>query len=1115
MIKLEDLKPGMRVSGIVKGSVAEVVQVMPLSSVKRIANTSEFIPSVKVVYKYGANSYDDQIIFRKDEEKLHEAHAAFFFAEKAELARLAWQEKRMRSAHLFDPYHEVFASDIAVLPHQIEAVYGTMLGRQPLRFLLADDPGAGKTIMAGLYLREMLARASVRRCLIVAPASLIEQWRSEMMDKFRLRFEVFQRGMLESDPSLKQHNHLIAKMDQLKRKEYLAKLQESEWDLVICDEAHKMSASYSGGELNRTQRYRLAEMLSGISRHFLLMTATPHNGKEEDFQLFLRLLDLDRFEGSSRTGERKVDKWVRDTLIFWYQAELTFYEESARLHLLSRTLDKDSAIGSRLPSLSEIRREFKLLSLSPAEEKYLEDIKETSNSLFEAYSEYERYREGGINTPTSDLILRRMKEQLVTLDSKPLYPERKAYTANYKLSWQERELYEAVTTYCRDEFNRAERLEGGRKNTVGFAMTVLQRRLASSPEAIYQSLKSRRERLENRLFHRQAFETLRSGLFSEEEFEDLTAEERENLEKELSDAASAAINIVELEKEIEMLRVLEAEADEVRKSERDSKWEKLREIWEQHIPEMEKDGHRRKLIIFTEHRATLDYLVSKLRGRLEAEDSVVTIHGGIPQAVRREIQDVFCHDPKVQILVATDAAGEGINLQFAHLMVNYDLPWNPNRLEQRFGRIHRIGQTEVCHLWNIVTTETREGSVYEHLLQKLETIGNALNGKVFDILGELFEGKPLPQLLKQALLYGDDPKVRERLNKTVDDAVSHQRIRELTQERVLATDVIDVAKLNEDIQSAYADRIKPSDIRDFLVRAFKLASPDSSLIRELGGEFYEIAEVPADIDMHALIHDNADLSPSYRRVYFDPAISPGALEYDASELIDLEHPLLKATMSWLSSKYRKLDGIETAIPVFVDDNDDSEEYRILFYLEWKIRNAEPKDNTIERRARFLEIEDGGYATEVDASSALSYQAMQMRHNEKITAMLSQSSLQDQAADSYAEDYAAHNYVEPHLEEVRKRELRRRETEKCQVEERLKAEINYEKLLEMKYSWQEGEQEKAAAYQGLRAQAERRRKELENRLERRIRQIELQMQINSSGITIRRVAVIIPTAMLGH
>ena len=1085
MIKLEDLQPGMRICGLVDSQVVELIQVSSSSSssIKAFGRAENVALSVKVVYRFG-QTYDDRTIFRRDEDKLFEAVDSLLFGEEAEFARLAWRARRIQSAHLFDPYHEVFASNIAVLPHQIEAVYGMMLGRQPLRFLLADDPGAGKTIMAGLYLREMMARASVKRCLIVAPAGLIEQWRAELMDKFKLSFEVFQRDMLKVDPALRQHNHLIAKMDQLKRPEYLELLGNSTWDLVICDEAHKMSASYSGGEVNRTQRYRLAEALSDITRHFLLMTATPHNGKEEEFRLFLRLLDPDRYERSPRTGEREIEKWARDTLRSW----------QIELYRLRR------------------RRQG---NLSYLEQQDFEEIRETmiasKNALEEALIKNERQKERSIDS--SDVILRRMKEQLVTLDSKPLYPERKAYTADYRLSFAELELYKAVTTYCHDEFNRAERLESGRKNTVGFALTVLQRRLASSPEAIYQSLKSRRRRLEKRLLEENETAIQEKMLFSEEDIEDIedmTAEEREQLENDINDQASAATTRAELRIEINTLCVLENQADKVRHSNKDSKWNKLREIWEWHIPEMEKDGQQRKLIIFTEHRATLNYLLNKLGELLGAAESVVTIHGGIPQAKRKIVQDRFSNDPKVQILVATDAAGEGINLQFAHLMVNYDLPWNPNRLEQRFGRIHRIGQKEVCHLWNIVTTETREGAVYECLLQKLETIGNDLNGKVFDILGELFEGTPLPHLLKNALRYGDDPRVRNRLKQTIDAAVNHERIRELTEERVLVTDVIDIAKLSADIKAAGAERLQPSDIRDFILGAFKLFPPVISEIRDKKNGCHEIVKVPGVIRRFASSHKMEHVKSAYHSVSFDNNL---AKRSNGTERLGPTHPLVKATIGWLQGTGNNSHECGESTPIWVDNSAKGPELRELFYVEWAILNEESANNLIERSARFIEIEGGSYANEVNASTALAYLAVGKQHEERVAAILSQDGLLDQSAADYAQDYVAQHFVDPHREAVEKLEARRIKTEKREVEECLLAEINYERMQELQWHWKASRQENAAPFRGLIAQAERRRQELEERLERRMQQLDQQMQISASGITVRRVAIIIPASLL--
>ena len=329
------------------------------------------------------------------------------------LFRLVSEAQRIRLAHLFDPVLAVHTSIVEPLPHQITAVYDSMLTRQPLRFLLADDPGAGKTIMAGLLIRELVARGDLERCLVVCPGSLAEQWQDELYRRFHLPFEIMTNDKLEAARTgnwFSETPLAIARLDKLARDEdvqALLRAREGGWDLVVCDEAHKMSASFFGGEIRYTKRHRLGQMLSNRTRHFLLLTATPHNGKEEDFQLFMSLLDGDRFEG--------------------------------------------------------------------------------------------RFRDGVHTADVSDLMRRMVKERLFKFDATPLFPERRAYAVPYKLSDGEARLYREVTDYVREEFNRAEALQNDRRaGTVGFALTILQRRLASSPEAIYQSLRRRKERLESR-----------------------------------------------------------------------------------------------------------------------------------------------------------------------------------------------------------------------------------------------------------------------------------------------------------------------------------------------------------------------------------------------------------------------------------------------------------------------------------------------------------------------------------------------------------------------------------------------------------------------------------------
>ena len=358
----------------------------------------------------------NEVIYRHDEPRLEivEQGRPWSFDGDGALFRLVSEAQRIRLAHLFDPVLAVHTSVVDPLPHQITAVYEHMLPRQPLRFLLADDPGAGKTIMAGLLIKELVARGDLQRCLIVCPGSLAEQWQDELYRRFHLPFEILTNDKLEAARTgnwFLETNLVIARLDKLSRNEDVQqKLQapDCRWDLVVCDEAHKMSATVFGGEIKYTKRYHLGQLLSTLTRHFLLMSATPHNGKEADFQLFMALLDGDRFEGKFRDGVHSAD--------------------------------------------------------------------------------------------VSDLMRRMVKENLLKFDGTPLFPERIAYTVPYHLSPQEEALYKAVTEYVRNEFNRAEALENDKRaGTVGFALTILQRRLASSPEAIYQSLRRRRERLESRL----------------------------------------------------------------------------------------------------------------------------------------------------------------------------------------------------------------------------------------------------------------------------------------------------------------------------------------------------------------------------------------------------------------------------------------------------------------------------------------------------------------------------------------------------------------------------------------------------------------------------------------
>ena len=795
MSKLEDLQPGLRLVGVIPGQHVSVIAVQPHGD-----------DAIELTYKDAEGELSQRVLGRDAEEKLAIAHveARPLDAVAADF-KLVAECQRIKLAGLSDPMLAVTTSDIQPLPHQLRAVYGELLPRTPLRFLLADDPGAGKTIMAGLYIKELILREDVKRCLIVAPGGLVEQWQDELYLKFGLAFEIFTSALGETvfgASAFEHHPLLIARMDQLARNEdLLAELAKSEWDLVVVDEAHRMGAHYFGGKLEKTKRFQLGELLGDLARHLLLMTATPHSGKEEDFQLFLTLLDRDRFEGKYR----------------------------AKIHAAD----------------------------------------------------------------TSGVMRRMVKEDLLTFEGKPLFPERIAATVPYELTELEQDLYEQVTTYVREGMNRAAKLDGKRRNTVGFALTVLQRRLASSPEAIYRSLERRADRLERR-----KQEVLTGGMIAEpkaadvvgdlDDFDDdeFSAEEREEIEDELVDAATAARTVEELDAELLDLRDLIKAAAHVRASDTDRKWSELRTILEDNTLATSSTGdERRKLIVFTEHRDTLDYLARRIGSLLGRPEAVSAIHGGVRRTERRRITEEFTHNPGLQILLATDAAGEGLNLQVAHLMVNYDLPWNPNRIEQRFGRIHRIGQTEVCRLWNLVAENTREGEVFKRLLLKIEEQRKAYGGKVFDVLGTAFSETPLRNLLIEAIRYGELPETRANMEKVIDAGVA-RGIDELLAERALASDTLqhaDVAQLRALMDEARSRRLQPHYIEGAFRAAFTRLG--GKIRRREQGRF-EITHVPAQLRTFG----RGPIATRYERVTFD---FERVLDEtgDRAELLAPGHPL--------------------------------------------------------------------------------------------------------------------------------------------------------------------------------------------------------------------------------
>ncbi len=1066
-MRLEDLTKGATVKGVLPNQLITVIDTQWHGS-----------DVVTLTYRDSNGVTGDELIFREREAELEIVTSClpWSFNGDSRLFRLVSEAHRIQLAHLFDPMLAVHTSLVEPLPHQITAVYGDMLPRQPLRFLLADDPGAGKTIMTGLLISELRIRGDLHRCLIVCPGSLATQWQDELDQRFHLPFEILTNDRIEaarSGNALTEMPLTIVRLDKLSRNEDLqAKLEQTDWDLIVCDEAHKMSAAFFNGEIRETKRYKLGKLLSSLTRHFLLLSATPHNGKEADFQLFMALLDGDRFEGKFRDGVHTVD--------------------------------------------------------------------------------------------TSDLMRRLVKEDLLKFDGKPLFPERRAYTVEYHLSDLEAKLYSEVTGYVREEFNRADALSNnGRKGTVGFALTILQRRLASSPEAIYQSLTRRRERLQQRLKEEEPSfaETSKAGTlreellkrgqevelawqelvgFKEEEWEefedDLPDDEREATEEELVDRATAASTIAELKVEIALLQKLEHLALQVKLSGTDRKWEELSRILQNEAELFDLRGHRRKLVIFTEHRDTLNYLADKIRTLIGKQEAVVTISGGSGREERRKAQEAFTQDPDVQVLIATDAAAEGINLQRAHLMVNYDLPWNPNRLEQRFGRIHRIGQTEVCHLWNLVAAETREGDVYLKLLRKLEVEQKALGGKVFDVLGKAIDGVELRQLLIEAIRYGDSPEVRTKLER-VSNRLNREHLEELLSEKALARDAMDLSKIQrirEEMERAEARKLQPHFIASFFLEAFQHLG---GVIRQREPLRYQISNVPALIrNRGGQIATREPIMIRYERICFDKELInvPGK---PTAAFICPGHPLLDATIDLVLERHR--DVLKQG-SILVDENDPGEEVRILVTLQHSIQDAKTdnsgKRRIVSRRMQYVEIELGnreqgtGYREEgiedkdiyskiqnleskirnAGYAPYLDYRPLQEDEQTIIETFLEESNLTTDI-EAEATKYAISQIVPQHLEEVKQHKEELIDKTLVAVKDRLTKEINYWDYRAVELKQQEEAGKTNAKINSAKARA--RADELQARLARRIDELQQERRLSPLPPVVVGGALVVPIGLL--
>ncbi|MDH7601635.1 MAG: helicase-related protein [Armatimonadota bacterium] len=810
----------------------------------------------------------------------------------AEKLRLLVESCRIRLAYAHDQQFAVSLSGIRTLPHQIEAVYQKMLPQPRLRFLLADDPGAGKTIMAGLLIKELRLREAVERILILCPAPLTIQWQDELLrwfnEDFVIIFSAVDQQQLRNPWEM--HPRVIASIDYAKQDPVRERVWQQPWDLVVIDEAHKCSARTTSGGAGRepkvdaTKRYELASKLADKTDYLLLLTATPHHGDEDRFAHFLRLLDSDLFP------------------------------EPHRLK----------------PEADKIRKDvFKL----------------------------------GADCPWA---LRRLKEDLKDLNGQRLFPDRHAKTVSFRLNSEEYALYKAVTEYI-NEFIPQQ--TGQRRSSAALTRTVLQRRLASSTSAIYESLKRRLRRQENLLeelrnlspAEREKRLAAIQGQLPDPELEEDDLDEAQR--DQLIDDFTVALELQQIEREIAALRELVEQARRVKEHAVDSKLAALRKcLAESEFAEL-KDG-RGKLLIFTEHRDTLSYL----RNNLESWGyTTCEVHGGMNPHERKRAQEVF--RTSSQICVATEAAGEGINLQFCHLMINYDIPWNPTRLEQRLGRIHRIGQEHDCYVFNFVATESEEGlpviegRILHRLLEKLDKMKEVLEGRVFDVIGEVLSLNEvnLPEILREAAY---DPR---RLDEYIDqiDRIDPLKLKEYEEATGIAlarahVDFTGFQRRNLEIEER---RLMPRYVEDQFLAAAKEVGLQ---VERRADKLLRIEHVPAELRSERLrsVEKYGKPESSYRKVTFHKEHLQQDEHMDAV-LIGPGHALYAAVDEKLNNMLSSLVG---GVGVYIDPTTEAP-YKLHFF-EMPIIGTNSRGEDLVLYAELAAVKEDADKCEIVSSDIL-------------------------------------------------------------------------------------------------------------------------------------------------
>jgi superfamily II DNA or RNA helicase len=979
------IQPGTVIKGEVFPEPIRVVLVQPIGAAVKIGGQG-----------LHSKQYHERLLTREQALGLEVIPVEARFDGDALRFRLGIEAARLGLAYEYDPYFSLSIARVDPLPHQLEAVYEYILPLPQIRFLLADDAGAGKTIMAGLLLKELKLRGLVSRTLIVTPANLAFQWQREMRDRFRERFDIIRGIDLRNAYGVnpwQDKPQVITSMDWAKREEVLESLGRTSWDLIIVDEAHRMSAS---DPEHKTERYRLGELLSQKTHHFLLLTGTPHKGDPANFCLFLQLLDRDVY-GDVRSLEEAMKR-----------NHAPFY--------LRRT--KEALVTFPDPDTGKVRR---------------------------------------------------------------LFTNREVRTVRFELDGQEFDFYEALTRYVQDQSIRAAADPSARGRALGFTMAMYQRRFASSIHAVRRSLERRLQKLEDRLRRPQS-ETP-TDLSRLDEIDELPEDEVAQLEEEV-EQVSLPSERQAIQQEIEALRALVQRARALEEREMSSKLIKLREV----LTSQNIFGDpNTKLLIFTEFKETLDYLVATLR---QWGLRVTQIHGGMRIGDRdtpgtriyaeREFRE------EAQVMVATEAAGEGINLQFCWLMINYDIPWNPMRLEQRMGRIHRYGQERDCLIFNFVAANTREGQVLERLLERLREIRSELGSdQVFDVVGEIVPANYLERLFRE--LYAGRMTQQAMLDRLIRD-FDRERFARICQSTLegLAKKELNLSAILGRTAEAKERRLVPEVVEAFFLQA----APVAGLPTPKGSNgVYTLGRIPRHLQLvgERLEPRFGSLGREYRRITFDKR---KLTEDPPLEWVTPGHPLFEAVREevWEKAQADLKQGA-----VFYDL------YRTTpARLEvYAASIADGRGNTLHRQL---------FVVEVDSSGRMRLRQPTVFLDLIPVTAVTVGSPVFPVDRTEVERFLLEKGLQPFLEQVKQERQRELETIARHVEVSLLTLIDRQQrqAAELLQRQQRGEDVALAL-----SEAERRLDELNARLERRRQEIERERQLTIADLTHIGSALVLP------